>query len=385
MNRPRTLIVIGSLDVGGAEMHLLQVLPAIAASGFEIAVHTLTGRGALAERFEAAGIRVIAPPGNEAGARAGGFAGRALRAVRAGLSLAMFLRKWRPAIVHFFLPEAYLAGAPVALLASGAKRVMSRRSLNAYQAKWPLLARVERALHGRMHALLGNSQAVLDDLVAEGAPRDRLHLIRNGIDLSRFADPAPRAVVRAAIGTAPDALVFVCVANLIAYKGHADLLAALAAARDLPEWELWCAGRDDGIGTALRAQAQAAGIAARVRWLGPRVDVPDLLAAADVGVLASHEEGFPNAVVEAMAAGLPVVATRVGGVPEAIVDGSTGLLVGPHDPAGLSMALSGIGADPDLRIRMGGAGRARVVAEFALESCVVGYERLYRTLVGAPF
>lgn len=381
MNRPRVLIVIGSLDVGGAEMHLLQVLPALAASGFDIAVHTLTGRGALADRFEAAGIRVVAPPGSAAGPRAGGFLGRAGRAARAGLSLAGFLRRWRPAVVHFFLPEAYLAGAPVALLTSGAKRVMSRRSLNDYQAKWPLLARIERALHGCMHALSGNAQAVLDNLVAEGAPRERLHLIRNGIDLTRFAAPAPRAAVRTAIGTASDALVFVCVANLIGYKGHADLLAALATARDLPAWEIWCVGRDNGIGPQLRAQAEAAGIAARVRWLGPRADVPDLLAAADIGVLASHEEGFPNAVVEAMAAGLPVVATRVGGIPEAIDDGTTGLLAAPRDPHSLSSVLAAVSADPAKRRAMGAAGRARVEAEFAVEVCAATYAQLYRSLL----
>jgi glycosyltransferase involved in cell wall biosynthesis len=384
MNERRVLVVIGSLDVGGAEMHLLQVLPALAARGFEIAVHTLTGRGALADRFESAGIRVVAPPGSKAGPRAGGFAGRALRAARAGLSLVRFLRAWRPAIVHFFLPEAYLAGAPVALLASGARRAMSRRSLNEYQAKWPLLARLERMLHGRMHALVGNSQAVVDQLAAEGVPRAHLYLIRNGIDLARFAAPASRASTRASIGTGEETLVLVCVANLIPYKGHAELVDALAAARGLPAWELWCAGRDDGTGAALRARAEAAGIGSRIRWLGPRTDVPDLLAAADIGVLASHEEGFPNAVVEAMAAGLPVVATRVGGVPEAVSDGTTGRLVAPRDPAALGNALTALAGDADLRRRMGDAGRARAAGEFALESCVTGYERLYRMLVPPP-
>jgi len=377
MNHPRILIVIGSLDVGGAEMHLLQVLPPLAKLGFDIRVHTLTGRGTLADRFEASGIRVVAPPGSEAGSRAGGFAGRAYRALRAGVSLAHFLRTWRPVIVHFFLPESYLVGAPVAMLASNAKRVMSRRSLNDYQAKRPVLARLEHALHGHMQALVGNSQAVVDQLAAEGAPRRSLHLIRNGIDLARFAQPAPRAEVRAAIGTSGNSLVIACVANLIPYKGHADLIEALASAHDLPPWELWCAGRDDGVGTELRARAEAAGVGARIRWLGPRSDIPELLAAADIGVLASHEEGFPNAVVEAMAAGLPVVATKVGGIPEAVADGSTGLLVAPRDGAALSAALVRLGAQPDLRRKMGEAGRTRVATEFGLEACAAGYARLY--------
>lgn len=380
MSGARVLVVIGSLDVGGAEMHLLQVLPPLAAQGFEIAVHTLTGRGALADRFEAAGIRVIAPPGSDCGPRAGGFAGRAARAMRAGLSFASFMRGWRPAIIHFFLPEAYLAGAPVALLASGARRVMSRRSLNDYQMKRPFLARIERRLHSCMHAIVGNSQAVVDELAREGAPRERVHLIRNGIDLSRFIAPRDRSAVRAAIGTQLDTVVFACVANLIPYKGHADLIDALSVAHSLPEWELWCIGRDDGVGAKLRAQAEAAGISNRIRWLGSRADVSDLLAAADIGVLASYEEGFPNAVIEAMAARLPVVATNVGGVPEAIIDGSTGLLVTPSNPKALSSALSAVGTNPMLRLSLGVAGRARVEDEFAIEACVVAYEQLYRNL-----
>ncbi len=376
----RILIVIGALDVGGAESHLAQVLPRLARDGFEISVHTLTGRGALADPLAAAGVRVLAPPGSAAGAKAGGFLGRGARALRAGLALARFMREWKPDIVHFFLPESYLVGAPLALAFSGAKRAMSRRSLNDYQAKHPLLARIERALHGRMHALLGNSAAVVAQLVAEGADPARVRLIRNGIDLARFADPSARARARAGLGLAPEAIAILCVANLIPYKGHADLVDALAQLpRDLP-WTLLCAGRDDGIGEALRARAAAAGQGARVAFLGARADVPDLLAAADIGVLASHEEGFPNAVLEAMAARLPVVATRAGGIPEAVVDGTTGLLVDPRDPPALGAALARLVGDADLRRAMGAAGRARIEAEFALDSCAAAYARFYRTL-----
>ncbi|MCM0020965.1 MAG: glycosyltransferase [Tagaea sp.] len=374
----RILVVIGALDLGGAESHLAQVLPRLTRDGFEIAVHTLTGRGALAPVLEAAGVRVIAPPGSEKGSKSGGFAGRAARALRAGLSLAKFMRGWRPDIVHFFLPEAYLVGAPIAMAVSRAKRAMSRRSLNDYQAKHPGLARLERALHGRMHALLANSAAVRAQLIGEGAPAARAHLIRNGIDLARFERPRPRGETRAEIGTPENAVVVACVANLIPYKGHADLIDALARLPGDPSWELWCAGRDDGIGPALAARA--AGFGGRVKFLGARADVPDLLAAADVFALASHEEGFPNAVLEAMASGLPVVATRAGGIPEAVDDGKTGVLVPIRAPSELGAALARLIADPAARRAMGEAGRARVAAEFALDACAGAYARLYRSL-----
>jgi glycosyltransferase involved in cell wall biosynthesis len=374
----RILVVIGALDLGGAESHLAQVLPRLAREGFDIAVHTLTGRGALAPVLEAAGVRVIAPKGSEKGSKSGGFAGRAARALRAGWSLAKFMRDWRPDIVHFFLPEAYLVGAPLAVAVSHAKRAMSRRSLNDYQAKHPGLARLERALHGRMHALLGNSAAVTAQLIGEGAREPRVHLIRNGIDLSRFDAPRLRAAMCAELGTPENAVVVACVANLIPYKGHADLIDALAQIPSDTPWELWCAGRDDGIGPALAARA--AGLGGRVKFLGARSDVPDLLAAADVFVLASHEEGFPNAVLEAMAARLPVVATRAGGIPEAVADGATGLLVPVRAPAELGRALARLIADPELRQAMGARARARVEAEFALDACAAAYARLYRAL-----
>jgi glycosyltransferase involved in cell wall biosynthesis len=374
------LIVIGAMDLGGAESHLAQILPRLAEEGFEVTVHTLTGRGVLADALEADGVRVVAPPGSLGGAKRGGFAGRALRAARAGLSLDRFMRNWKPDIVNFFLPEAYLVGAPIALAKSSAKLVMSRRSLNHYQVKHPLLARLERSLHGRMDALLGNSAAVVVQLIAEGAPRPRVHLIRNGVDLARFENAKSRDETRAGIGTAQDVVVVSCVANLIPYKGHADLIDALVPLRGKSNWELWCVGRDDGIGAALHARAAAAGIADRVRFLGARSDVPDLLAATDIFALASHEEGSPNAVLEAMTARLPVIATNVGGIPEAVEEGKTGLLVHPHDPAALAAALLRLIEDSALCETMGQAGRARIEAEFSLEVCVRSYAELYRGL-----
>jgi glycosyltransferase involved in cell wall biosynthesis len=372
--------VIGSLEVGGAEMHLAQILPRLVRSGFEVAVHTISGRGELAGRLEAAGVEVIVPPG--AGPSAGRSpAQRSARAARALISLARYYRRWRPDVVHFFLPEAYIVGALLAL-PFRFKRVMSRRSLNDYQTKHPWMAWIERRLHRRMHALIGNAQAVVDQLVGEGAPAERVHLIRNGVDVARFEAVGDEA--RAALGVTADTLLLLIVANLIPYKGHADLLAALAQINaKLPPWCLLCAGRDDGVGPLLQGSAQALGIGSRVRLLGSRNDVPDLLKAADIVVLASHEEGFPNAVIEAMAAGRPVIGTRVGGVAEAIIDGETGVIVPPHHPAEMAKALMKLASDPALRSRMGAAGRARAQSEFGLEICVARYAALYRGLSGA--
>jgi glycosyltransferase involved in cell wall biosynthesis len=261
---------------------------------------------------------------------------------------------------------------------------MSRRSLNTYQRRHRLLARIERRLHSRMSAVVANSRAVLAELVIEGVAPERLGLIYNGIEPAVFADLPPRAEVRRRLGLGSAALVLTTVATLIPYKGHGDLLDALAGvAGELPaDWVLLCVGRDDGIGPALRARARALGIDGHVRWLGERHDVPEILHASDVGILPSHEEGFSNAVLEGMAAGLPMVVTRVGGNPEAVVHDVSGLVVPPRDPRAMGAAILGLARDATRRQRMGEAGRHRVTAVFSLAACVDRYARLYTLLSG---
>ncbi|MFQ5785166.1 MAG: glycosyltransferase [Alphaproteobacteria bacterium] len=372
------LVVVGDLDVGGAERQLVQILPRLRREDFRVTVYTLSHKGALAGRLEASGIPVLGPP-RFAGVLAKiGWRGLVLPLSAAALFLLM--RRTRPDIVHLFLPEAYLIGGVCALLARCPRRVMSRRSLNRYQRRRPLAARLERWLHRRMQAVLGNAAAVVEELRAEGVPKDRLGLIRNGVEAAAFS--TRREIARERLGVDGDALVLVTVANLIAYKGHADLLDALGAVDDrLPAgWMLVCVGRDDGLGAELKARAEALGIAANVRWTGMCDDVPGVLAAADIGVLASHEEGFSNAVLEGMAAGLAMVATDVGGNREAIVDGDCGLLVPPHDPRALGEAIVALAGDAPGRTALGAAARTRTVAAFGFDACVTRYERLYAGL-----
>ena len=230
-----------------------------------------------------------------------------------------------------------------------------------------------------MTAILGNSQRVVQELIAEGGcPPSRVALIYNGIDASAFATERPPIEAR------KDArpLVLITVANLIPYKGHSDLVAALGELdRSLPRpWSLVCVGRDDGIGARLKQQARAFGIEQNVKLLGARADIAALLAAADIGILASHEEGFANSILEGMAAGLPMVVTDVGGNAEAVIDGLTGLVVPPRDPSALGAAILKLALDGDLRRTMGDAGRERVEKYFSIDRCVANYARLYAGL-----
>ena len=375
-------IVIGNLEEGGTEHHLARILPRLDRSSFRPEVVTLTGRGGCADILEAGGVKVRSPA-NSAWSRlrhpilrAGLLAGRAVY-------LFFYFLIRRPDAAHFFLPAAYLIGAPLAIMAGIRPRLMSRRSLNTYQSNKPaFLAAIERVLHKRMDAVVGNSQAVVRQLVDdEGVAAQSCRLLYNGIEVAEATNA--RDASRAALGIYGDTVVLSIVANLIPYKGHADLLDACSRLTPDAPWRLLVIGNDSaGIEEALRQQARQSGLTERIVFLGRRADIPDLLAASDIAVLASHEEGFSNAILEAMAAGLPMVTTDVGGNAEAVENGETGLVVPARQPAAMASALQRLVDDPAMRRQMGAAGRQRVRDLFSLEACVANYEALYRSVLG---
>ena len=205
---------------------------------------------------------------------------------------------------------------------------------------------------------------------------ERITTIRNGVDLSRF-NPGHRAAARAALDLPAEALVLGSVGRLVPVKDHATLLEAVALLkRDRVDATLVLSG-DGPLRDALLARAAALGIQNQVRLLGHRKDVEVVLAALDVFVLSSVSEGLSNTILEAMATGLPVVATRVGGADELVRDGETGLLVAPGSPREMAAALGRFVTDRAARRTMGAAGRDRVEAEFALSTMVQRYEALY--------
>jgi glycosyltransferase involved in cell wall biosynthesis len=241
---PTILVVIGELEVGGAEQHLVRLLPALARAGLKPTLYTLTHRVSLAPRLRAAGVEVIPPPAVAGLQRLPAPVRDWLHLPLAAAELWRLIRQRRPDVVHLFLPAAYLLGGLCALLAGHRAVVMSRRNLNRYQRKHPVLTRLERRLHRRVAAALGNSRAVVAELAAEGVPCERLGLIYNGIDLDAFAHLPSRDASRASLGIEPGTLVMTTLANLKRSKGHADLLAALARVADRlpPHWVLLCAG-----------------------------------------------------------------------------------------------------------------------------------------------
>jgi glycosyltransferase involved in cell wall biosynthesis len=376
---PRILFVTESFDVGGTETHLLNLLPELKDKGFEVAAFCFTRKGSRADRLESVGIPVYAAP------QIGDSKRSLLTPVRlAGGAARLFrsIRHFRPSIVHFFLPGAYLPGAPVALAAGVPIKIMSRRSLNDYQRGWPGAATAEKFLHRRMDMLLGNARAITHELIQEGVPEKKVRLIYNGIHVPAMTTTKKEA--RAALDIDEHAFVAVVVANLLPYKGHLDLIAALIEIADgLPQpWTVLLAGRDGGSRAEIERAIVQGGLANHVRLLGERNDVPRILAAADVGILTpTRNEGLSNAILEFMAAGLPMVVTDVGGNAEVVVEGQTGLVVPPHDPKRLGDAILDLAQDPGRRKAMGDAARKRLAEEFSLTACVDRYYALYEHLL----
>jgi len=373
--RIRVLVVIGQLEIGGAETHLQRVMSRLDPERFEIIVYALRPGGPVEDALRAAGVTVLTPSRRPRSV---------LGMVRVAWHLLRSMRRLRPDILHFFLPESYVLGACCSLCIPGTIRIMSRRSLNNYQQRFPLLKPLERILHPYMHAVLGNSAAVVRQLRQEGIAEDRLGLIYNGIEVAQAASP-DRDGLRQRLGIEPDTLLLVVVANLIPYKGHQDLLQALVRVRGrMPgNWQLVCLGRDDGHGEHLQRYCREQGLAGHVSWPGDSDDVAAWMQAADIGVLPSHEEGFSNSLLEGMAAGLAMVVTDVGGNPEAVEDGHSGLVVAPRDPEALGTALLRLAGDPLLRRRLGDAARERIAKRFNLRRCVGDYELLYQGLMGS--
>ena len=378
----KVCFVIGSLDIGGAQSHLVRILPPLKELGWEPIVFCLSREGPQADRLRSAGIPVRI--GNKGQKRPQMPGVRALRLVKATLGLLCLLTRERPSIVHFFLPEAYLLGGPLSLVSGIPIRIMSRRSLNLYQQRWSTARWLEPWLHRHMTAIVGNSRAVVEELVVqEGREPEHVGLIYNGVALSDPLDPLKKQNVIKSLDLEGSRFTAIMAANLMVYKGHVDLLRAFHLVQDkLPQpWALLLAGRDYGEGAELQAEAYRLGIQSFVRFLGPRDDVSSLMQIADVGILSSHEEGFSNFVLEGMASGLPMIVTNVGGNAEAVLDGSTGFVVPPRDPSSLADAILRLALSQDLRKDFGARARARAQTVFSLSRCVTNYDRLYRGLL----
>ena len=238
---------------------------------------------------------------------------------------------------------------------------------------------VDRALCALATEVIATSRAVARRVA--WAP-EKIRLVPNGIDLARFTPRPPSGALRAALGVPPSAPVALSIGRHVAEKGYRHLLDAAARIERTKPGVHWILVGDGELRSELLAQSRRLGLESRVHFTGWRDDIPDLLALCDVFVLPSESEGFGRVLVEAMAMTRAVVATAVGGVPEIVRDGETGLLVEPAAPAPLADAVRVLLDDPGRAARLGAAGRARTESTFTLRAHVDAVERVYAGLLG---
>jgi glycosyltransferase involved in cell wall biosynthesis len=375
----KVLHVLTTLDVGGAEMHVLAQARGQVRRGHEVRIAWLKGQGTLAPDFTAAGAKCV---------------GRLGTGPRLATALWPHMR-WAD-IVHTHLLKADMTTAIVATLAGRRRALVASKHNDEQVLRRPAVSLV----HGLLGALPQRT-IVLSDHVGTfierhgRVPRSKQTRIYYGLDPGPFeaAGAMPRErreALRRELGVGGGDVMFLCVARFAPQKAHGVLLRAFARARELrtasdPGLSLVLVG-DDPFGPGrVRAQALARELqlGGSVVFTGIRRDVPELLGTSDVFVMSSLWEGLGLVFLEAMAARRPVLATRVSAVPEVVVDGQTGLLVPPAEPEPLARAMLELARDGALRQRLGEAGHARVVDRFGLERMVEETLEVYAQVRGA--
>jgi len=296
------------------------------------------------------------------------------------LRLAFYLRQKHFQVVHTHDLYSNLVGVPAAWLAQTPLIISSRRDLSHWSWYTPFRRAVLRRLQRLSDYILVNSEAVCQSLLSEnGFSTERIRVVRNGVDFDRFSTAKGIREALFPNFTRNNRLVAVVGNMHILVKGHLDLIeAAQEILKVSPQVRFILIG-DGAQRPVIEKKVRELGLEQNFLLLGYRMDVPELLSCCDLFVLPSVAEGLPNAVLEAMAAGLPVVTTRVGGVPEIIEDGVTGLLVPPKDPRALAEAISRVLRNPELAARIAHAGQEHVRSEFSFDRLIENLNRLYTT------
>jgi len=364
MQRVRVVEVLATGTNGGAQEHLYSLLTRIDRSRYDVSVVSLSG-GSAVRKLERAGIptTVIDDPDD---------------AVAVG-TLAAHLADLAPDVIHNHMYRAEIVGTKAALALAGAGRARPYIVSTVHSSR---VRSVEdrdevRRLTPEMDRLIAVSSAIVDKIHDEERVGPPVELIYNGVDLERYDHQEPCCTLREEYGLPDDALLVGVIARLEPEKGHATLLDAWpAVVAAVPNAYLLVVG-EGSRREMLIEQALALRVADHVVFTGRRDDVPAVTAALDVAALPSYREAQGLSILEAMALSRPVVATAVGGIPEVITDGVSGLLVAPHDPVALGQAIVRVLRNHQLADMLGRAGHDTVHDRFCIELMVHAVEAIY--------
>jgi glycosyltransferase involved in cell wall biosynthesis len=349
-------VVMTSFEPGGTERQMIELVRRLDPRRWSVHVACFHARGAWFSRVAQAASSVAEFP-VESFLR--------LDAPRHLWAFARWCRQQGIALVHttelysniFGLPGAALAGVPV--------RIGNRREIN--PDKSPAQIALQRAAYACAHRVVANSRAAADRLLRERVPARKIAVVSNGLDVPPVSSRPPNCRPRKVV----------VVANLRQEKGHDVLIdAAVDVLRWIPDAEFELVGGGPEL-AALVARTEVRQVRGAFTFLGHQDDVGARLAAADIFVLPSRSEACPNAVLEAMAAGLPIVASGVGGISEMIDDNRTGLLVSAGDPHALADRLRRLMTEPAVATRLGRAARVEAEARYSFDRMIAAFDALY--------
>ncbi len=290
--------------------------------------------------------------------------------------LARLIRAERPDLVHLHSRRGADTWGGLAAKLAGVPSVLSRRVDNPE-------SRLAVTLKYRLYDhVITISEGIRQVLLSEGLAPQKVSCVRSAVDAAPYLPPVDRAGFRAEFGLPPDALVAGVVAQLIPRKGHRYLLSALPGLLERhPALQVLIFGQGP-LEAELRAEVESRNLAAAVRFTGFRHDLPRWLGGLDMLIHPADMEGLGVSLLQASAAGVPIVTSRAGGLPEAVQDGVTGILCPPGDVTALAAAIDRLAGDAALRARFGAAGRARILAEFSIDAMVDGNLAIYRQVLG---
>ncbi|MBI5740615.1 MAG: glycosyltransferase [Nitrospirae bacterium] len=361
------LYLFVTLPVGGAEEHLLTILRNLNPEEYRPTVLCIRDKGEIGREIEGMGIDVISLNRDSKAAD-----------VRIIKDILKVMRKQNISLVHTHLYHANMYGRTAAFLAEVPVVSTEHNAYPKYKFKRRI---VNWLLAKRTGKIVAVSDAVKNHIVArDWITPTKVEVIHNAVDISRF-DSVTRETSRQKLCIAPESLVIGTVGRLIEQKGHIYLIEALHAVREaVPQIKLVLAGSGT-LETSLKNEVSAKGLDEHVMFLGQRRDIPDILKAMDIFVLPSLWEGLPMVLLEAMASGLPIVATSVSGVTEIVRDEINGIIVPARNKTALAGAIIGLSADSVKRKAFGRSGRKMVEDRFSSVRMAARLDSVYKSLI----
>ena len=374
MTTTRVLNVVPTLMCGGTENQFMTLARMLDRMRFDVEFACLRRWGGFVDELVARNIPLTNYPVST-------FCSLAALAQQARLT--RHIRRRRIQIVHAYNFYGNVFATPPARLVAPVV-IASIRDRAPYLTT--MQKRVQRYACQFADCILVNAEAVKEWLIGDGYDGSKIAVIRNGVDLARFDNLPAQSNVRCELGLADDTPLVGVVSRLTRLKGLEDFLEAAAIVRSrIPAARFLVAGETNPMDRdylrELQEHAARCGVAEHVTFTGIRNDVPAVLASLTVSVMPSLNEALSNVVLESMAAGAPTVATRVGGTPEAVGDGVTGLLVPPGDSAALADAIVHLLNNPQLAAHLGRAARVRIADHFSVRRMVRATEDLYTDLL----